>query len=596
VSIYAAQAVAMAIAVGAVVSICESEMGPRVARIALAIALLHPTVAVLPSLVQPEPFILAAWTMAARLALHSLRERGDVRGLLGAGLLFGLGLALHPQGLSFLLLAFVLCLAPWTKAILGRPSFPAAVALGIFSLLLPVAAAEHFASPLAHVLDKKYGFFAYTSPHPLGFWLYTDSSGWQGPLRIEDTTYQKELFAAKGQAAVSSTFADVAAFVARHPGRSIETVLTNLHRLWHRPDNPFAVPFLLPEALQAPFHRGLIVLFVVALPAWFAGRSALLALPFVMLSMTYPAYHVFNKYATPALPFTIIGAAFALDLILRERRRALVLVLGLTLAAAGAVLPAAVFARAGVPGFVFMPIAWASLWIGLAVSLARAAQTLGVDARSRLLGAAVGLTVLIASSLAASRSDTARGEWSAPLDSAFEVSCRPPEGARTGDSSLPAWLFIDIQSRGAIPPRIEVNGQTLEPPVPTMPVFGLATTRGHLDPTTFRQLWRVRLSEDLLKTPDLKVRVSGGQDARIFGDIRAGRDGPRLSLGLWPHLSVYRLMHEGQYRLPTQEVAPPQACFAPSISGRPGVFLVRIPDGDEARVAVPPAKPVVWVY
>ena len=37
--------------------------------------------------------------------------------------------------------------------------------------------------------------------------------------------------------------------------------------------------------------------------------------------MTYPAYHVFNKYATPALPFTIIGAAFTLDLILRERVR-----------------------------------------------------------------------------------------------------------------------------------------------------------------------------------------------------------------------------------------------------------------------------------
>jgi hypothetical protein len=243
-----------------------------------------------------------------------------------------------------------------------------------------------------------------------------------------------------------------------------------------------------------------------------------------------------------------------------------------------------------------MPFVWGCLWIGLAIALTNSVQKIGVDIRSKGLGAAVGLTVLIASSFAASRGDTARGEWSAPLDTTFEVSCRLPERAASPGSKSPAWLFIDIQSRDANPPRIEVNGRNLEPLVPTMPVFGLATTRGHRDPLTFRQLWRVSVNEDLLSAPELKIHASGGPETRIFGDIRAGEDGPRLSLGQWPYLSVYRLMHEGQYRLPTRNVAPPQACTASGFAGRPGVSLVRIPAGDESRIGQASTKPPLWVF
>lgn len=594
--IYLVQAITTAIAVTALVSICESEMGSRVARLALLIALIHPTFAVLPGLVQPEPFILAAWTTAALVALHSLRRGAEARAFLAAGLLFGAGLALHPQGLSFLLLALVLCLLPWLGTITKKPSVLAAAMIGVFAVLLPIAAAEHFSKPLAHVLDKQYGFFAYTSPHPLGFWLYTDSNGWQGPLRIDDTTYQKELFAMKGEAAVSSTFADVAAFVLRHPSVSIETLLTNLHRLWNQPDNPFAASFVLPYGLQIPLHRGLIVLFVLALPVWFKGRLALLALPFVMLSMTYPAYHVFNKYATPALPFTIIGAAFTLDLLVRERARVEGLIVGLFVAAAGALLPATLFARLGMDGDAFILVVRAGLWIGLAMALAKAIRFWGGDGGSRLLSGAVGFTILLASSFAASRTDTARGAWSTRLDAPFEVSCRVPDGGVRADAAIPAWLFIDVQSADATPPKLEVNGQMLAAVEPTMPIFGLATTRGHRDPVAFRQLWRARIGEDLLAAGDLKIRVSGGAQSRIFGDIRSGNEGPRLSLGQWPYLSVYRLMHEGEYRLPTKNVAPPQACAAFGFAGRPGISLVRILPGDESRIGLASTKPPAWVF
>ena len=110
--IYLFQAIAMAVTAAAVVSICETHFTPRAARFALGLVLLHPSFTILSSIVQPEPFILAAWSWAGLLALHSLGSPLDRRGFLGAGLLFGAGLALHPQGLSYLLLAVALCLLP----------------------------------------------------------------------------------------------------------------------------------------------------------------------------------------------------------------------------------------------------------------------------------------------------------------------------------------------------------------------------------------------------------------------------------------------------------------------------------------------------
>ena len=592
--IYLAQALAMATAVAAAVSICEAEIGPRAARVALASALLHPSFSILPGIVQPEPFILAAWSLAALVALKALGDGADARGMVAAGLLLGLGLALHPQGLSFLLLALTLCLIPWASSLTRRPALVIGALLGVLSVLLPVAAAERFSKPLSYVLDKQYGFFAYTSPHPLGFWLYVDSDGWQGPLRIEETTYQKELVASKGEGATSSTFADVALFVARHPAPSARTVLTNLHRLWQQPDNPFAVPYVLPYDLQVPFHRGLVVLFILALPALLSNRLAIVALPFAMLSMTYPAYHVFNKYATPALPFTVIGAALAIDRLLRERERLWPIIAGLVCAAVGALLPATMAARLGMPGEWFLGLVRGLLWFGLGRALAEAARTLGAGARARWLAAMAGITVLLGSSIAASRTDTTRGAWSVPLDRPFEAACRVPRGA-AGRSMGAAWIFIDAQSPGGLPPRVEVNGRELAPPVATMPTFGLASVRGRRDPAAFRQIWRTRIDEDLLAGAELNVRVIGDSRMRFFGDIREGGDGPRLSLGNWPWLSVYRLMHEGQYRLPTFE-APAQACESSGIEGRPGISLVRIPEGEEAGMTARSAIPPAWIF
>jgi hypothetical protein len=128
-----------------------------------------------------------------------------------------------------------------------------------------------------------------------------------------------------------------------------------------------------------------------------------------------------------------------------------------------------------------------------------------------------------------------------------------------------------------------------------MPPFALATRRGHRDPATFRQIWRTPISDELLGQGELKIRLSGAANTEVFGDIRAGNEGPRLSLGNWPFLSVYRLMHEGQYRLPTT-VVPAQACVAPDIAGRPGISMVRIPAGEETQISLKAGKPLAWIF
>ena len=82
---------------------------------------------------------------------------------------------------------------------------------------------------------------------------------------------------------------------------------------------------------------------------------------------------------------------------------------------------------------------------------------------------------------------------------------------------------------------------------------------------------------------------------RLFGDIRAGSGGPRLSVGQWPHVSVDRLMHEGQYRLPEFD-APPQACTGAAFGGRLGIALVRIPAGEETKLSMKTAPPPIWIF
>jgi hypothetical protein len=269
---------------------------------------------------------------------------------------------------------------------------------------------------------------------------------------------------------------------------------------------------------------------------------------------------------------------------------------GLGAAALGALAPVSSFAAAGVSGDRFVSLLRGLVWLGSVAALATAVRIWGSDRRSRLLSGAVGATVLIGSSCAASLTDTTRGAWSIALDPPLDLTCRLEARAPGSPPPDPAWILVDAQADDGQAPRIEVNGRTLETPAPTMPVFGLASLRGRRDPATFRQIWRAPVDEQLLASGELRIRLSGGARTRFFGDIRTGASGPRLSLGDWPYLSVYRLMHEGQYRLPRMNAAPPQACTAGAMAGRPGIALARIPAGEEGRIGLKAAKPLSWVF
>jgi hypothetical protein len=127
---------------------------------------------------------------------------------------------------------------------------------------------------------------------------------------------------------------------------------------------------------------------------------------------------------------------------------------------------------------------------------------------------------------------------------------------------------------------------------PTMPTFGLATVRGHRDPRAFRQWWTARLRPDMVRDGKIAVTIRDASgECRVFGDLGAPRAqgiDPGLSLGQWPLLSVYRLMHDGEYRLPALQ--PLRGSRSSQAGGRwlPGALGIRL------VILDPAAGPPPW--
>lgn len=584
--VYGVQALFIGITVAGMASIARRTIGRPAALFVTALGAAHPTFAILPGLLQPEPFILAAWVLSLRL-LVTASAPGD---FLAPGLLFAAGLALHPQGLGFLLVALLICLAPWARELWTRRAHALAFVLGLATVFLPVRVAEHLAKPATAILNERFGFFAYTSPYPLGFWLFLDSSGWQGTRRMEESEYVRSFRAEDAAEPFRhrpfGPWPYTVGYVLSRPESSAETVLTNLHRLWHEADNPFFRRWIGERESQNLVHRSLVVLFVLAWPFLLTRRDGLqfVVVPLAILSMTYPAYHVFNKYATPALPFLVLGAvAFVAELSTARPERRLVGV-ALLVAAAGALAPVE-FVASILPGETAVRVLRVTTWTSLVAALwfvNRSARGNPARWRETVTSVTAGLVVLVLASVAAARSDTSRGEWTSAL-SHFEVVCSIPQPLASPSNDDESWLFVDLKIvSGHAPPRVTLDGRDLGALTPTMPDFPLAAYRGQRDPRTFRQLWRVQIPTEVASKGERRFRFVGAPGDVIFGDVRSTGNGPWLSLGDWPHLSVYRLMHEGQYRLPVFERRG-SAC-ATADGSRPGTALIslaRMRRGDE---------------
>jgi dolichyl-phosphate-mannose-protein mannosyltransferase len=594
-TLYVAHALAMAAAVAFLVRAAARIGGRRLATVTGVLALLYPTFPVLCGIVQPEPAILLLWTFALDRVLQA-REEASLRRFAAAGLAFGLGLALHPQGLWFLLAALVLVAIPFTSSLLHPPvrAWTAAFALGLLPVAAATAVGEMWSRPAAHVLDERHGFWAYTARVPLGFWLFIDAAGWQGPLRIDDTRYARGLRAAEEQGAVHGAVGRVAYtafFVSRDPALAARTVLRNLHRLFHVPDNPFRRDWILPYALQVAWHRALVVLFLLAVPLILARRAAALLVPVTILAATYPLYHVFNKYAVPATPFILLGAALALErlLVFEARLGSFVMVLGV--AALGAALAPGDLVLRGVPTGVAQALPPLLQWGGLAGAFLLAARR-WAEGRTARAATALFAALFFAAFLAAS--------WGDPSSRALEVTLsRPvrheiapgPDGLVRLAAARAAWVLLDLRlpdGQGATL-RLAFDGGTVmtgRDLQPTMPTFGLATIRGARDPRTFRQWWAVRFDNRMVMDDRVALTIEDPSGAAcLYGDLGAPQGAgvdPGLSLGQWPYLSVYRLMHDGEYRLATRQLL--SGSRASGIDGRalPGALGIRLVIVDEA--------------
>ena len=601
-AIYAAQALAIGALLFFLTRAAQRIGGRSLSMLVGVLALLYPTFFVIPGLVQPEPFLLALWAFALDATLDAV-ARQDSRRIASAGLGFGLGLALHPQGMWFLLFALLLALGPFAGALSLRARRPLSIAfvLGLLPVALTTAAGEAWARPTSFVLDDRHGFWAYTAPMPLGFWLFLDTDGWQGPQRVDDTRYGRAFKDAeeKGEVAgAADRLVFTARFVALNFGASLRTVLRNLHRLFDVPDNPARQDYILPYPAQLAWHRVLLVLFLLALPLAYPGPSALLYLPFAMLAMTYPLYHVFNKYALPATPFLLLGAG--LSLLRLAERKELRLAAGLMAATLGAVLPAHALVSLGAPPLAARGVLLGLHLGGLALAFHAAALAWGPSREARALTALAALT-LIVPTVAAEWGDPGWRSYAVSLDRAPDHEIRlGPEGLAPIETARESFLAFDLQvprgdTRGIelrFASGLVVAGEELQP---TMPSFGLATTRFHRDPRTFRQWWRLPWRSEMVKDGRLRVTLHGAREALLFGALGAGAEAPELSLGEWPFLSVYRLMHDGEYRL-----ARPWATAGSRVSrvgerelsGALGVRLVTLaPDRALARVeTAPPPK------
>jgi hypothetical protein len=612
-TLYVAHALALAGAVAFLVRAASRIGGPRLAVLAGTLVLLYPTFPVICGIVQPEPVILLLWTISLDRLLRA-RDEQSLRGFATAGLAFGLGLALHPQGLWFLLAALTLVAVPFMPSLVRRPArgWTLAFALGLLPVAVAAAAGEAWSRPAAYVLEERHGFWAYTARVPLGFWLFIDTDGWQGPLRIDETRYARGLLAAEAQGAVrgpAGRLAYTVRFVTRSPAASARTVLRNLHRLFHVPDNPFRRGWILPYDLQVAWHRALVVLFLLAVPVVLARRSAVLLVPVLILAATYPLYHVFNKYAVPATPFILLGAALGLERLLFVEARIPTFLLLLTLAALGATLAPGDLVLDGWPSGVARMVPPTLQWGGLACAFVLAAKRWAEDRAGRAALASIA-ALLLAASLAAWWHDPSSRELEVALARPVRHEIAPgPDGLARLAAAREAWVFLDLRLPDGRGPglRLTFDGGTVVagPELqPTMPTFGLATVRGGRDPRAFRQWWVVRFDRRMVEGDRVALTVEDPEGAaRLWGDLGVpqgpGVD-PGLSLGQWPYLSVYRLMHDGEYRLPTRQAL--SGSRASRVAGRelPGALGIRLvilddaagPPSWEAGPKAPPWRPL----
>jgi hypothetical protein len=410
---------------------------------------------------------------------------------------------------------------------------------------------------------ESFSFHAFQRVYPHGFWLYLDTDGWMGPYSLRQYPFYLALVdAAEKDARLLTASARqwvfAAGYVLRHADECARTVLINVYRFFAKPTNDYKWDYPYPYAMQQVV-QGLVS--VIGLAGLLRSRRpgvawAPLGLYAFALTLLYAISHVELRYHLPVMAPILLGAGLWFDEARRwpsssAPRRALLGVLG------GAALTAVLWIWCGRIG----DPRWAPIVHGAAVlgSAATVFAFYRAVAAAALL--AVGLTDV---------------QWHArrlALTPGAHLQQRivlGEDARRLLRDADEAYVVFDLARAEAAPRCLSVEfdgtrhgGEELFPAMPHLP---LGTTAGGRDPAWFPQWWALSLDraqrERLGAQVDVGLLVSpacGGTGMSLGADNfrrDEGRDYEGPSFEEWRKVSVYRLLYDGEHRLPVRRRRP----------------------------------------
>jgi 4-amino-4-deoxy-L-arabinose transferase-like glycosyltransferase len=540
--------------------------------LALVLAASYATFSVQTGRLYPDPVTGCLFVWAAALLARGL-DTGRGRTLAAAGLVFGLGLLVRSQVLTYFCLVIAAALTLSGPAWWRRPDARRQVAAFLLGLL-PCALA--WGAIVRAVGDRddvvRLGNATFRPYYPYGFWQFLETDGWIGPYRFKQEPYYKTMEAeARTDPELLRSRSRQAAFTLRYvagrPWESALLVLDNAYRLYDRPANDYKWDYPYPYSAQVAFQRLILVLALAGLAAFTARRPAAAWLFLVPAGVGALHALVFPwpRYNQPAMPVVIAFAGGFLGWLAAQREARgggsrgplLVLLAGLATAAAAMALSGTAPEAARVLRLLGLLCALAAPF----VLVARLVNT----RRARVLALlAWGVLALptTAHALRDRRWHEVRTRLGGETGVLHEILLTPEAlgRLRAGGES---FVVFDLTV-----PRGDLQGATVEiggrphagaQLLPTMPRLREATAAGGRDRRGYPQWWAIPLDPATLPATaaePLRVRLSlpPGSHAVLRGDRFAGQErvyeGP--SFGDWPHFVALKIEYDGDYRIPVR--------------------------------------------
>jgi len=525
----------------------------------------------------PEPLVVLGFLLSLLAFTIGDRRRSAFLYAL-SGFLFLYSVFIRVQVMPFFMLVSGVLLAASARWTLAPPHRRRAVAF--LAGALPVIAV--WALLRIEVDDpvrlESFSFHAFQRVYPHGFWLYLDTDGWMGPYSLRQYPFYLALVeAARGEPALLTSsarqwvFAGV--YVLRHLDESARTVLVNLYRFFAKPTNDYKWDFPYPYGLQV-WVQGLVSL--VGLAGLLRARRPCVPWPLlvayvVTFSLLYAISHVEPRYHLPVMAALLMTAGLWLEEARgwvagpTPQRRAVIVALAV---AAGSALSWCL-ARGMMQPLSALILHHAAV-LGAAAALFLFFHGMGQgEARGARVAATAVAGLAAACVLAVGFTDVSwHGRRTAltPGSAFRQRIVLSDEGLRALRSADEAFAVFDLARVDGDQRclRADVNGTDHggEALFPAMPRFPLATTAGHRDPAWFAQWWALPLGvaerQALTATVDITLSVSPacrntGMTLGLESFLRqGGRDYEGPSFEDWRKVSVYRLLYDGEHRLPVR--------------------------------------------